>query len=392
LGFYEKLGQALEGPLGASKDPGRMRDLARALQSVASIQALLGNKNEAIATRRKVVALYDGLPGDLAVAAEARIDLGNAQRLAGHPDEALVSLREALERFEQLNAEGAHNIKVALASADLGRLLNDLGHVEEGQRALERAREIQEQLIPTSSRAVGIQMHLAATYATLGNLFGNQQRRDQALRAFEMANRIYEDIVARNPKAPYTQAELARSLNNLGLELARSGRIAEGQRTVERGLKIRAELLADQPLNIEYRSDLGRSYFYLAMVQVRAAAPAAALASIAQAEELYTGVPPKGPEDIYFQACLKGMRAGLSGGGKPESDLTPDQRRERLRNADEAMQRLQQAVAAGYRPASLFRHDPPLDPLRARPDFEELLRSIENRPASAGTSKGVDRD
>jgi tetratricopeptide (TPR) repeat protein len=205
------------------------------------------------------------------------------------------------------------------------------------------------------------------TDTTLGNLFANQQRTDQALHAFQAANRIYEDLVARNPKAPYLQAELARSLNNLGLELARSGRIAEGQRTVERGLKLRAELLADQPLNGDYRSDLARSYFHLAMVQVRSVVPTAALASIAKADELCAGVPPKGPEDIYFQACLKAVRAGLSEGGKPESALTPDQRGEQRRFADEAMTRLKQAVAAGYRPATLFRSDPPPRPAPRAP-------------------------
>src|SRR5262249_40895385 len=295
--------------------------------------------------------------------------LGNTQRLAGHPDDALVSFREALERFERLNAEGAQNGKVALASADLGRLLNDLGHVDEAQRALERARELQEEVIRTASRAETFKLNLAATYTTQGNLFENQQRTDQALHAYQAANRIYEDLVARNPKGPYLQAELARSVNNLGLELARSGRIAEGQRTVERGLMLRAELLADQPLNIEYWSALARSYFHLAMVQVRAVAPTAALASIAKANERYAGVPPKGPEDIYFQVCLKAMRAGLSEGGKPESALTPDQRGERRRVADEAMTRLKQAVAAGYRPATLFRNDPPLDPPPAPPHF-----------------------
>jgi serine/threonine-protein kinase len=389
LSFYEKLGRALEASSGSAKSPLRVRDLARAFQRIASIQALLGNKDQAIEARRKVVALYDALPSEPSAAADALIDLGNAQRLAGHPDDALGSLREALERFERLNIDAVVDGKVALASADLGRLLSDLGQVDEAERALERAREIQEALIKTASRRETFQQNLSATYTSLGNLFANQQRTDQALHAYELANRIYEDMVARNPKGPYTEAELARTLNNLGLARARSGRIVDGQRDIERGLKIRAELLADQPLNIEYRSDLGRSYFHLAMVQVRAGAPAEALKSIAKAEELYAGIPPKGAEDIYFQACLKGMRTALLAGGKPDAELSPAQRSERLRNADEALQRLKQAVTAGYRPAALFRHDPSLDSLRARPDFQELLRAIDNPPAGVRNAKGA---
>ena len=53
---------------------------------------------------------------------------------------------------------------------------------------------------------------------------------------------------------------------------------------------------------------------------------------------------------------------------------------------------LKQAVAAGYRPATLFRNDPPLEPLRARPDFQELLRSIETGARSARSPGGGSRE
>ena len=53
---------------------------------------------------------------------------------------------------------------------------------------------------------------------------------------------------------------------------------------------------------------------------------------------------------------------------------------------------LKQAVAAGYRPATLFRNDPSLEPLRARPDFQELLRSIETGARSARGAAGSPED
>jgi tetratricopeptide (TPR) repeat protein len=376
LSFYQKLGDSLESPHWLGKDAGRMRSLAWSLDHVALLQALLGNRDEAIRTRRKAVEVFDALPGRLGAlaAAEARLVLGNLQRQAGHPDDALLSLREALARFERLNTEGTYEAKVALALADLGRLLGDTGHVDEARQALERARAIQEELVRMAPKVKAFRNDLAATYTTLGNQLESEKQRDEALHAYEMASRIYEDLVARNPKAPYTQAELARALNNLGLALARSGRTGEGHRTVERGLKIRAELLADWPLNIEFRSDLARSHFHLAMVQVLAGAPAGALQSIVKAEELYAGVPPKSPEDIYFQACLKAMRSGLLGAGKAEADLTPAERAEQRRTADEAMSLLEKGGAAGYRSVPLLKNDPPLEPLRSRPDFQKLLR------------------
>jgi hypothetical protein len=57
------------------------------------------------------------------------------------------------------------------------------------------------------------------------------------------------------------------------------------------------------------------------------------------------------------------------------SVISPDESAERRRDADEAMGLLKQAVAAGYGNPSRLRGDPPLESLRSRPDFQELLRS-----------------
>jgi serine/threonine-protein kinase len=380
LGFYEKLERSLEKQAAQTKDPLAMRNMARALDRVASLQSLLGNRDEAIRIRRKVVDIYDKLPGDAPLAtAEAVLDLGNLQRLAGRPDDALKSLRDALARFERLNIDGILDAKVALALADLGRHLADMGFIAEGQQALERARDIQQELIPGATRVIRFRQNLGATLTTLGNLHSAEMRLDEALRDFEASRQIFEEL-AQSPQDRWDRAELARSLNNVGLVKARLGRADDGRRNVEGGLKIREELLADQPLNIEYRAEVARSYFHLAMVQASAGASSDALPSIRKAEELYTGIPPKGPEDVYFQACLKAMRAGLVAAGKSPEQLSPAEQADRRHTGDEAMERLKEAVAAGYRSPALMKNDPPLDPLRSRPDFQELLRSLE-RPS-----------
>jgi serine/threonine-protein kinase len=378
LQFYQTLGESLKNTALRTHEAVPMIDHARALERVASLQALLGQRKEAIASRRKAVEIYDSIGGlaGAQAAADAVLNLGNLERLAGRPDDAIRSLREALARFEGLNRGGTYDSKVALALSDLGRLLGDFGQAIEARQTLERARDMQETFARNSPGAVVFQNNLAATYTTLGNLHSNARRNDEALKAFQKAAGIYEKRFAESPKDAYTRAELARGFNNLGLELARSGHARDGQATVERGLKLRSDLLGDQPLNIEYRSDLARSYFHLALVQVLCRKPADAIKTIVKAEELYSGIPPKGPEDIYFQACLRAMRAGLVAGGKPEPELSAAERAERLRFADLAIERLKQAVAAGYRPADLLASDPALDPLRGRLDFQEILRSV----------------
>ena len=132
-----------------------------------------------------------------------------------------------------------------------------------------------------------------------------------------------------------------------------------------------------QPLNIDARADFARSYYHLARIQVLSGAMDKAQASIQKAEELYSVIPPKGPEDIYFRACMKALQAGLRTGGKVDGELTAAARSERERDIGEAMGLLKQAVAAGYANFSRFKTDPPLDSLRSRPDFQKLLQSLD---------------
>jgi hypothetical protein len=209
---------------------------------------------------------------------------------------------------------------------------------------------------------------------TLANVLEAEKHYEESLILHQKATQIYQDFVTKDGSDRYDRAELARSLNNEGMLIALTGKIEEGRAFVERGRKLREELLADQPSNIEYRGDLARSYYHQARIHALAKEPAQAVASIQKAEELYKDVPPKGPEDIYFQACLKALRAGLPATGKSALDLPVDAKK---RLADEAMELLKKAVAAGYRNATLFQNTESLKSLHDRPDFEELLRTIE---------------
>jgi eukaryotic-like serine/threonine-protein kinase len=373
LQFYDKRVNYLAAkPQGGGQ---MVRYIAAGLDRIASLQGMLGDRDSAIRTRRRLIELYETNP-QLATdgPAEAWHSLGELERLSGRPEDSVRSLREALKRFEALNYE----TKVALTQADLGRLFFDMGRSEEGRRMLELARETQEKI----AAAGGMAMNVADTYTTLANVHEAEGRPKEALEFYEKAEVMYEKFAAGRPTV-YVQTELARALNNLGLARAKSGQLPEGLRDVERGKAMRERLLTGQPLNIDPRADLARSWYHLARIQVLSGAAAEAIASIRKAEELYAGIPPKGPEDIYFRAGMKALHGGLLGANKTEQALSASERSERQRLADEAMALLKQAVAAGYANASRFQNDRPLDSLRSRPDFQELLRSLGRSPEPA---------
>ena len=137
--------------------------IAGGLNRIASLQGMLGDRDAAIRTRHRLIELYDTHPqlGERS-AAEAWHSLGELQRLAGHPEDAVSSLREALNRFEDIN----YVPKVALTQADLGRLLFDMGRSGEGRSMLEVAQRAQEQSVAQG----GMATDLPSTYTTLANL------------------------------------------------------------------------------------------------------------------------------------------------------------------------------------------------------------------------------
>jgi eukaryotic-like serine/threonine-protein kinase len=379
LRFYDKRVNYLTAkPQGGGQS---VKNIAFGLDRIASLQAMLGDRDSAIRTRRRVVELYDTNP-QLSPdgAAQAWLSLGELERLTGRPEDSVRSLREALKRFEEMNFA----TNVALTQADIGRLLFDMGRAEEGRRMVELARETQEQVAALG----GMKDNLPDTYTTLANLHEAEGRPKEALDLYEKAAAMYEKFAA-GRKNVYLQSELARTLNNLGLARAKNGQLREGLRDVERGKEMRERLLTGQPLNIDPRADLARSWYHLARIHVLSGAAAEAITSIRKAEELYAGIPPKGPEDIYFRACMKALHGGLLGANKAERELSASERAERQRLADEAIALLKKAAAAGYANPSRFKNDSPLESLRSRPDFQDLLRSLDRRPEPAGTKLGA---
>jgi tetratricopeptide (TPR) repeat protein len=347
-----------------------IENVAYGLGRIAAIQALLGDRQAAIESRKKQITIYESQPRQ----SSSRIptawnDLANLQRLAGKPKDALQSYRAALKAAK----ERMGGPSLALLQADMGRFLVDLGHTAEGQSLLEEALSTQRELTRKPSRENAyIQGNLAASAMTLGNMADGQNDWKQAEEYYRESVESLQKLRELLPRDKWTMAELARALNNLGLGQANLARDAEvGRAAVMEGLKIREEFYHDQPLNIEYRADLARSYYHLARIEAIKGDRDAALAAITKAQELYKDIPPKGPEDLFFQACLKAMRAQYV--STSESATL----------SDDAMMLLRRGIEQGYSNVSRLKNDSALESLRARPDFQGLI-DLANQ-VSAGT-------
>jgi hypothetical protein len=114
------------------------------------------------------------------------------------------------------------------------------------------------------------------------------------------------------------------------------------------------------PQVARHRSVLSSHYGTLAEVHRKTGRAAES----AEMLRLKQGLWPKQPQMLFAVACDLAATAEIAAAAEKPAYL------------DEAMATLKQAVDAGFRDAGRLRNEPRLKGLRARPEFESLLKSV----------------
>ena len=93
-------------------------------------------------------------------------------------------------------------------------------------------------------------------------------------------------------------------------------------------------------------------------------------------------------EDILFTYDLAcGLALYSEFVGRDQSDPEKDPNKNSQHYSDKAMAVLLQAVDRGWKEADWTERDPELGSLRARPDFQELIKTLRRKPGSAPTGR-----
>jgi tetratricopeptide (TPR) repeat protein len=310
--------------------------------------------------------------------APVHYSLGNMRYLTGHLDEAASSLRRALAL--QPDSDDAHRL--------LGRVIADQGHVDDAvkeigeaikirpnywnnhytlgfvlyrtgryapaREAFRRASELQPasaiafQMIGTTSyilgeidTAIGNYEHsvrvgpTAAAYANLAYVYYYAKRYDEALAA-------YSESLRRSPKSVVNH-------RNIGDVYERLGRLGEARKAYEEAIRLANEQLTVNPRDVV---TIGTLAICEAKLQRRSAAERHA----AEAVSLAPTNADAWLRSASVHAILKQTQAGLDD--------------------------LRRAIANGLEPRRA-REDDTLQPLRTRPEFEQLLRAAEQTKVNA---------
>jgi serine/threonine protein kinase/tetratricopeptide (TPR) repeat protein len=425
-GFYSKL----EGLLAGQTDWPSRTMLARAYDELAELTAKIGSKPDALAVRRKALAVYRALAaapgadsrtkadfarslaavgwlqhqtgdtsGALASYEAARAVAGRTgatsggdeqlqtamglvyQRMAsalddsGKPAQALAAYRQSIAIHQKLaDAHSSVTLfqgELALSYSGLSGLEQRINKRAEALADGERALAIRQKLAGASPDITTLQSDLAHSHQNIGYLLKLRGKPTEALAAFERAIAIQEKLVKANPNVTYFQLILADSYNKIGWTLETDNPV-EALVAIDRAIAILEKLTEADPSDVRLQSLLAFNLGQAGSLQLKTGRIADAVGAIRQSVAIYERLPTPKPADRYNSACAHAVLAGIA--PKPHSGLTAE---EGQAEAERAMQWLRRAVAAGYRNMAILRGDHNLDALRSRDDFQLLMMDLE---------------
>jgi serine/threonine-protein kinase len=426
-GFYNKL----EGLLAGQTDRPSRAALARAYDDLAELTEKIGSKPEALAVRRKALAVRRELAEASETDAAARVDvarsligLGSLQQSTGDLAGAMASFEQARRLAEDVAAtSGAHEALQAvlgLLHQRTGKLLEITGRLAEALASYERALAVQRELVaahpdvtqyqrdlaqgldhigelltmtgkpaeaqPWKEQAlmirqkladahpgiIQLQSELAQSYVAIGYMLNLSGKSAEALALYQQALMIRQKLADAHPNITEFQYQLARSHDLIGFVYTQTGKPIEALAALERAIAMQQKLADAHPSVIAFQRILGMCLDGVGGIHLEAGRPAEAAASLRRAVTILERITPMlEPRDRYNLACAHAQLAAIA--AMPGSGMTvADGRAE----AERAMYWLHLTIATGYRNVALMRRDHELDPLRSRDDFQLLMMDL----------------
>jgi non-specific serine/threonine protein kinase/serine/threonine-protein kinase len=237
-------------------------ELAKGYVRVGEVQGKpsvsnLGDRQGALASLRKAIALLRPLSLDGSVGRDATLDLVRANlslsttaNFAGNSSEAIAAAREALAVSEGITRAKPNDgeAEALLASSEFQMALS-LGPPDSLPHWI-RAGEIFESLFAARPGDVGRRRNVALVQKYLGDYFFNQKDFERSLRHHLRALDLDERRLENDASNRQAQFDLAISLSNVASVEASIGRAAEAAARFERSLQMRHQLLASDPQDV----------------------------------------------------------------------------------------------------------------------------------------------
>jgi tetratricopeptide (TPR) repeat protein len=338
-------------------------------------------RREAEADLREALAILSQLATDFPTKpacreylAGAHLNLGILLQDAGRPQDAETALGRAVAIFRQLAADfpAVPDYRQHLAGNlnNLAILLKHAGRPQDAETAWRDALAIQRQLAADFPAVPAYRQELAASSFNLADVL---RKADQAEVALKDALAFYKQLAGEFPTVPDYQNGLAATMTKLAILVRDRKELPRARQLLEQARPHHRAALKANPRHPLYRDHFPVNTVELANTLVALGDHAAA--AEAAGELLVIDWDPANA--AYTAACILSLCVRLA-----EKDVTlPEAQRPKQARAyaDGALEALRQALAKGYKDVAQLKKHPGLDPLRARDDFQTLLRALEEK-------------
>jgi non-specific serine/threonine protein kinase/serine/threonine-protein kinase len=382
-------------------NPEYQEELARTLNERATVLLRLKDRrDEALgACRRALKVVEAALAGDPASVPRRHLlgqvleNTAQIQFEQGHPREAIETLGRVLEIEGQLAAEDPRSVAPRIVMAKAHGLLGQiLVEQPDGSgpalASCQQAVEILEAINREHPELADQSYTLALELSDLSTVQQRAGKLDSALKSSRRAIEVLEQLDRQYPGVLNYRGGLAGAYNLISDLHRRRLEPAESLAFAEKARPLLEQLAAEHPEDIYARVDLSKSYSNIGRMRQHSGEPAEALRSFQRAVDLLEGLPELDARNSYHLACnlslcipLIGAKEGSQGVHDPDA-LTKDDRLRRQLYGDRAIEVLRRAVRGGFVNTEILQSDPDLAAIRARDDFQQIVKDVE-KPATA---------
>ncbi|HWQ32388.1 MAG TPA: protein kinase [Blastocatellia bacterium] len=291
----------------ASDDRSLQRELAAAYLKVGDVQgrpghASLGDKEGALASYRKALAIYESLAAganDETLRQEMSVSylrVGDALQ-SGDSVAALQSYRKGLASASPADRLGVANFHQRIGEMQIAT--GDLSGATESQRQAMALYEAVAAAQPSDKKA---QRSLFINFIKAGNLLFEAGEKKGALPLYQKAVPIARSLAEADPLNARAQRELAACLDKVGNALAATGDRSGALAHYNEAFAIRQKVAAADPKNAELRRDLSISHDKLGEISAASGNIAAALAHYREALRIDSAQPGRDTQNMLDRA------------------------------------------------------------------------------------------
>jgi tetratricopeptide (TPR) repeat protein len=359
------------------EDPALRSELAAVHLRVARIQSELGNAAEAKNAATQAVKLYEALVAEVPDDEVIQAGLIEAYSRANQPSRAVA----VGERFAAAHPQHV-GVKVQLAEAYNGLGVKRSGAADQvgAMQAYERSLRLREQLFRLDPANPDYELGLAVAMNNIGALLSSLDRMSDALVVHRHSLEHTRSLFARRPRDFAVIRLLFRGLHNTSTTEETLGLFEQALETNREGLELTQRLMHSDP-------DVPEHAFFCHRFTAQRAQWLDARNRGAEALTAYRIAAATSDSPLLHSYSLMGSRTWIQLAlstarcaeliGQVTKDLTPEERAEQDRLAALAVRHLQRGLRAGFDNLPFLRSGRPLNFLRSRADFQELLARAE---------------